>query len=54
MNEVIFGEERELTLEEKEGLLTAFLRLPGMRESANRTLYIEQLASNFPHVLTVS
>ncbi|MGH3778594.1 MAG: effector-associated domain 2-containing protein [Pseudonocardiaceae bacterium] len=52
MNEVVVGVERELTLKEREGLLSAFTRLPGMRDQARRTLYIEELAKRFPTVLT--
>lgn len=54
MNGVVVGVARELTLKEKDGLLTAFMRLPGMRDQARRTLYIEQLARQFPTVLTTS
>jgi hypothetical protein len=54
MNEVVVGVERELTLKEREGLLTAFMRLPGMRDQTRRTLYIKELAKQFPTVLTTS
>jgi len=54
MNEVAVGVERELTLKERESLLTAFMRLPGMRDQARRTLYVDQLARQFPTVLTIS
>ncbi len=52
MSKVVVGVERELTLKEREGLLTAFMQLPGMRDQAQRTLYIEQLTKQFPTVLT--
>lgn len=54
MKEVVVGVERKLTFKEREGLLTAFMRLPGMRDQARRTLYIEYLATQFPTVLTAS
>lgn len=54
MNEVAVGVERELTLKEREGLLTAFMRLSGMQDQARRTLYIGQLTKQFPTVSTAS
>ncbi|MGH3815791.1 MAG: effector-associated domain 2-containing protein, partial [Pseudonocardiaceae bacterium] len=54
MNEVVAGVERTLTLTEKRSLLTAFLRLSGMRDNASRTLYIDELSRQFPTVLTAA
>jgi vWA-MoxR associated protein C-terminal domain/vWA-MoxR associated protein middle region 0/Effector-associated domain 2 len=54
MNGVVVGVKRELTLKEKKGLLTAFLRLPGMRDQERRKIYVEELSRQFPYVLTAT